>query len=93
MSESGTFTTIANKPALTRAEEMKREKARQSLIGHRDFPRVFGENYYADPRFEDALAAVLDGREPRLVLQEYPSKPKDEVTLIKPTDGTLGGFG
>jgi hypothetical protein len=92
MSQSGTFTPVGNTPALTRAEEMKLEKARQSLINHTDFSRVFDENYRTDTRFKDAVDAVLAGRSPRLVLEEYPSRPKDGEKFPRPTDGGIGAF-
>lgn len=60
------------------------ERARDSLVKQLGFSNVFGDNYEDDPRFKDAVNAVMEGRSPWLVIADFtdtpsiPRVPKDD---------------
>ena len=64
---AGTFVPNGNTPL----DDEARQKARAALTALPEFRKVFGENHEEDPRFQEAVEAVMSGRTARLVLADY----------------------
>ena len=69
------------------------DKARRALeILTPKLMEVFGENYRADPRFDEAVRAVMNGRAPWQVLADYTDKTPSTSTRLSREVGDGTGW-